>query len=352
MTKRRAGEFFCQHCGMQPGPAGFDRTGQLKEVCSLIKDLPDGELIQEPGFYRISLERHHSQPCDGPSITSSVLRKMETWTPADVWASSSMNPARTEKEDTDALRKGRAMAAFVEGGRDCVLQSFLLLPEDAPKRPTAAQRGAVEKGTAQTASIEAVRFWAAVEADGRPLVTQSEMAEIEAMGAALVADAGAAAVMEGLPEISMAWQDEETGIWLLSRPDTVAMSGVLTDYKRMNTQGRPFNTRLVDSRITEHGYDQQMALAADVFERLTGSRPEAAIVAQWDKAPYHVVLRPISDEDLRIGSLRNRRALVRFKECLESNYWPGPGEHVGAYQRPDWQREMLLQQFQTEGVSP
>lgn len=27
VTRREAGVFFCQHCGMQPGQAGFDRSG-------------------------------------------------------------------------------------------------------------------------------------------------------------------------------------------------------------------------------------------------------------------------------------------------------------------------------------
>jgi ribosomal protein L37AE/L43A len=26
-TRRRAGVFFCQHCGMQPGPSNMDRCG-------------------------------------------------------------------------------------------------------------------------------------------------------------------------------------------------------------------------------------------------------------------------------------------------------------------------------------
>ena len=42
-----------------------------------IRTLADDEQITEPGFYAISLDRHHSQPCDGPSVTSGVLRKME-----------------------------------------------------------------------------------------------------------------------------------------------------------------------------------------------------------------------------------------------------------------------------------
>ena len=41
-----------------------------------IRTLADGELIAEPGFYNISLDRHHAQPCNGPSVTSGILRKM------------------------------------------------------------------------------------------------------------------------------------------------------------------------------------------------------------------------------------------------------------------------------------
>jgi ribosomal protein L37AE/L43A len=29
LTRRRAGEFFCQHCGMQPGVLRMDRLGNV-----------------------------------------------------------------------------------------------------------------------------------------------------------------------------------------------------------------------------------------------------------------------------------------------------------------------------------
>ena len=72
-----------------------------------ILTLKDDEKIAEPGFYAISLDRHHNQPCDGPSVTSGVLRAMELQTPADVWAFSRLNPDRFEKEQTTALPIGR-----------------------------------------------------------------------------------------------------------------------------------------------------------------------------------------------------------------------------------------------------
>lgn len=319
-----------------------------------IRTLADDEKITELGFYAISLDRHHSQPCDGPSVTSGVLRAMELHTPADVWAFSLLNPDRWEKPETDALRLGRAMAAYVEGGMEAVAREYLVLPKDKPNRPTSVQVAAFERnGLWSDAAKAGAEFWAAVDADGRTPLTDTEITMIENMGRALVADPAAAALMEGIPEVTMAWRDDETGLWCLARPDTINLDGTVTDYKKMSAQGRPFSHRLVDARITEHGYDMQLAFAAEAMEVLGIGWPSMAfIIAQSEKPPHHVIMREILEEDLRFGQFRNRRALRRFAECLASGDWPGPGADTAAYHRPDWQREMLLQQMQTEATSP
>jgi len=377
-----------------------------------IRTLAEGKKITENGFYNITLDVHHSQPCDGVSVTSGVLRKMELATPADVWAFHQLNPDRWEQEDKTALRLGRAMAAYVEGGMDEVskhflvlpkdkpnkatdkqlenfrakgngdLSGFMILPDEKPRKPTPAQIKAVNEGTASPTAMQSVDFWEQVDADGREALSQAEADQllalvdrvafwdaidadgrdpltdaqitmIEDMGKVLAADPASVAVMGGIPEVTMAVKDERTGLWLLSRPDTVNFDGSLTDYKKMNTQGRPFNYRVVDSRITEHAYDCQMAFAAECFEVLTQVWPEeVSIVAQWDARPHHVIIRPIGDEDLRIGQFRNRRAINRFAECLAANYWPGPGDDIGAYQRPDWLRKQLLEEMQIAGTAP
>ena len=323
-------------------------------MSDLIRTLADDEQITENGFYNITLDRHHSQPCDGPSVTSGVLRKMELWTPADVWAKSLLNPDRWPSEDSTALRLGRAMAAYVEGGMAEVEKHFLVLPKDKPRRPTAPQIAAYEKNYYWSdAAKEGAEFWKIIDEDGRTPLTDEEVTMIENMGKVLAADPAASAVMGGIPEVTMAAKDEKTGLWLLARPDTINFDGTVTDYKKMNTQGRPFSYRTVDNRITDHGYDMQLAFAAEVFEVLTENWPNSAgIIAQWDVAPHHVILREIAEEDLRIGQFRNRRAIHRFAECLSSGHWSGPGDDVGAYQRPEWQRTQLLEEMNTAGVAP
>lgn len=307
-----------------------------------IHELAPGEVIEAPGFYRMSLERHHNQPCAGVSVTSGVLRTLWSRTPLDVWAFHKLNPNRWERRETPALRIGRAMAAIVEGGEEALREHFAVLPEDKPRKPSAQQVAAYNEGRATEIGKASVEFWRGVAEDHRDFVSDAEWRMLIAMGGVLASDPAAQTVMGGEPEVTMAWRDEATGLWILSRPDTVSFSGMMSDYKRMATEGRAFDARTVDQRITQHGYDMQMALAEESFERLTGHRPDSVgIIAQWADPPHHVILREIALDDLEIARRMNRIAIDRFAECLESGYWPGPGEEVGAYSRPQWQREQI-----------
>ncbi len=318
-----------------------------------IRTLADDELITEPGFYQISLDRHHSQPCDGVSVTSGVLREMEMATPGDVWAFHQLNPDRWEEKDTDAKRLGRAMAAYIEGGEEEIEKHFRVLPDDRPQRPTRAQLLAIKEGRGTKTAHRSVAYWREVDQDPRDQITERQWSLILDMGKALAADPAASAALGGVPEVTMAWQDELTGLWCLARPDQVTFDGMLSDYKKVSPQGGRFDYRLCDRRITDHGYDMQMGFAATGFGRLTGNWPSSVgLVFQCDERPHFPILREILEEDLRIGQFRNRRGLIRFKECLDSGHWPEPGEDIGAYQRPDKHRQMMLEQMNTEGMAP
>jgi hypothetical protein len=307
-----------------------------------ILTLKPGEKISKPGFYNIPLSVHHTQCCEGVSVTSGVLRRMDLESPADVWAYHDLNPSAPERKQTVAMYMGSAMAALIAGGMAELKKQFLVLKADAPRRPTPLQWAAYEEGRSyDSKTIIACKHWLKVAADPRPPLTHEEKNQLLRMAAVLRDDPAAMAAMEGLPEITMAVQDDATGIWLLARPDTVNPSAAgAYDYKKMATRGEPFTGRLVDQRITKHGYDMQMGFACDVSHRLTGVMPDSVgIVAQWDEYPFHVVPRGFDEDDLEIGMFRNHRALTRFAECLESGHWPGPGEHIGNYRRPEYQAE-------------
>ncbi|OAN76716.1 hypothetical protein A8B82_15080 [Sulfitobacter sp. EhC04] len=340
-----------------------------------IRTLEPDELITEPGFYNIPMERHHNQPCDGYSVTSSVLRTVELNSPADLWLRHPDNPDREVEDDKTAFRLGRVMAAYIERGPEGMEEFVRILPsapasmsvpemmklaksgsvrpKAPPQRPTFDQIVRYVEGNPTPAGARAVEYWYDIDRDPREKVSEKEWEMIAGMGRALAADPAACAALGGIPEITMAWQDDRTGIWCLARPDQISFSGMISDYKKVNTQGRPFNGWLVDGRITQHGYDMQMAFAAMGFEILTRNKPDqVGLVFQCDAKPHHVILREIEEEDLRIGEFRNNRALQTISNCIASGDWPGPGEHVEAYRRNKAQRERLLEEMNFAGVAP
>lgn len=315
-----------------------------------IIDLDQNQRIESPGFYRLPLSRHHAQPCNRVSVTSSILRTLELATPADVWAFHDLNPDRYERDDTDALRLGRAMAALVEGGEAELGRHFACLPDDKPRRPTAAQIAKYDEGAPTEAGKLSVEFWRKVESDPRDYITQPEWEQIVACGRVLAENHAASMALGGEPEITMAWYDESTDLWVLSRPDNVSFDGLLADYKRTSPMGY-FTPRWCDQQITKYGMDMQIALACEVFENLTGEWPDGGLVFQLPKPPHHVLLRAIDEEVLRLAQWRNQRARRQFRECLDSGHWPGPGEHVGSYVMPDWLFDRLQKERQV-GTAP
>lgn len=318
-----------------------------------IRTLAEGEKITEPGFYNIPMKVHHNQPCDGYSVTSSILRTCELGTPADVWAFSPLNPDRYQEDDTTALRLGRIMATLIEDGLDGLEKACYILPAPKPNRPTEAQVAKYKKGEGSEAGIKSIEYWAKHDKDPRDKVTKAEWEMIVQMGGVLAKDPAACAALGGIPEITMAWKDERTDIWCLARPDQISFSGMVSDYKKVSTMGGYLNGYVVDGRIMNYGYDMQMAFACQGFEQLTGNWPDqVGLIFQWDKPPHHVILREIDQEELSIANFRNDRALRTIRECLDTGHWPGPGEVVGRFVRNEKQRERLLQEMQTEGVAP
>lgn len=318
-----------------------------------IRTLANGEKITEPGFYNIPMHVHHNQPCDGYSVTSSVLRTCELGTPADVWAYHPNNPEREDNTDSVPMKLGRLMALLIEDGLTGLEKGCYILPTPKPNRPTAAQIEKYKAGEGSDAGIKSIEYWAKHDSDPRENVTKEQWDLIVKMGGVLAKDPAACAALGGIPEVTMAWQDESTGIWCLARPDQISFSGMVSDYKKIATKGGYLNGYVVDGRIMQHGYDMQMAFACHGFEQLTGNWPDqVGLIFQWDKPPHHVILREIDQEELRIAEFRNNRALRTIAECTKSGHWPGPGEHVGRFIRNEKQRERLINEMQIEGVAP
>ena len=151
---------------------------------------------------------------------------------------------------------------------------------------------------------------------------------------------------KGRVELSICWEDPQTGILCKARIDKeLAESGGIADLK---TAGQPesFNWSLWDYR-----YHQQAAFYRTGWATVNNAKPEPfwlVVVGPADNVTCTCLAAPISDDLISIGETENMLALSKVRLGLETGEWPnieepdewtGPKHKVEAYLNPEVQLE-------------
>lgn len=300
-------------------------------------EVADGEIITQPGIYRMSMSWYHSQCCDGPSISSSGLRKIWTESPYHFWTQSDLNPDRLpEKDSGDALVLGRAAHALILG--DEVFEDhFAYVPADAPPRPTAAQEKARKDGRVSDAAKERFDFWDGFleRADGKMLVSEGQLQTIWRIANGIAARPEIKELLVGpLMEVSLIWQDV-TGVWIKARPDMIPTNGAdFSDLKTFAPRSKSVK-RAIHQAITDHRYDMQLALAVEGAEQIgIGTAETCALVMCQTTQPYTVSAVQITADTLYLARCCNRKAIDTFAHGLKTGEWPQPIEGIMEYSLP------------------
>lgn len=274
-----------------------------------IRRIGYGEKITSPGIYEMPLEWHHSDCCDGPSVTSTNLRKMELETPQHMYDSWSGNPDR----DPDAGKK-LLEADYFRFGRAAHLKVLepQLYKDRIAVRPDIYDSWRTKDAKKWLADIEAMHQYT--------VLTPDEEARV--MGAVRAINANPAfseGILGGMVEASMVWRDKRTGIWIKSRPDSIPNQAAMTDLKFMDDA----SPRAVDRAIRTLGYDMQLALGGIGFFKLTGVTIDTFfLMAVESKRPHAIHIPTLSTNAVYWSRVRIRRALDRIAKCLQDNYWP------------------------------
>lgn len=285
--------------------------------------------ISKNGIYEIPMADYHNDCCVGPSVSSSVIRKILSKSPAHVWATSPYNPKRVEDEETTTFAFGKAIADWLAYGelRD---EKFLILPNDFNGRTSDGK--AIIKDAKE---------------NGVTVLKQKDMVEIKKMQAALEAHPYAIAAFKGgNPERSLIWLDEETGLWMKARPDYLPHAlKIIPDYKTAaNAHPDDFCRDM-----GKFGYHIQAALCIEGIEVLTGKTPKSFIyVVQEKKAPYVVQVYELDPDDLELGRAMLLYGKRLFAKCFKENDWYGYSKNPVRASIPMWMHGRLVEKFQDE----
>lgn len=292
--------------------------------------------ITKAGVYRISIDRYHNDVnlCDGPSVSSSVLRTIFNQSPAHYWCYSPMNPERIVPKEEAHFVLGRA-CHWCLLGEDAFSTQFIARPEKWDSWRT----------------NDAKAWKADQENAGRTVLLPSQIETIRGMAKALSQNALVqAGLLNGEVERSLIWKDKETGIYLKSRPDCIPTdSGDVADLKTTTDVAYDELSRTIGML----SYHMQAALVGEgftaVFERPMTSFSLCFIEKE---PPYCVRVVTLKDCDLERGRKQNRAALRIFADCVEKGVWPGPGdaEEASFIEIPAWMQTRIDKELEYRGI--
>lgn len=292
--------------------------------------------ITESGAYKdLPMAVYHGDCCVGPSVSSTVLRAVEQRSLRHGWMASHLNPDR-EESPKDAFRLGTALHSLSFEG--ALSPKYFAISKYDEFRTNEAKAW-------RDAQINA----------GRTVLKQKDLKIVKDMCEALLEEP---AIQQGLfdekgeVETSVFHKDEETGLWLKVRPDVVPVNPVLVDLKTTADASR----RAVERNVIDYGYHMQLALAAEVIEKVVGTPIEECWLVMIEKeAPHTVVFAEIDMDLVAWGRVLNRAAMRKFADCLAkgtaAKHFPKTyrdGELT--IRTPQWYSEQLIKRQEENDI--
>ena len=229
---------------------------------------------------------------------------------------------RVEIEPTKPMLNGTlAHCAQLEPG--AMSERYVVVPEDAPRRPTKAQWAAKKPSPD---SIAAMQWWTGFEQScgSRLLVSPDDYAVTQMQLAALQADEEIAELLrEGHGEVSVFWIDPDTGAYCKARPDWVRPIGgnrvKLVDLKTTVDESPAAFSRVAPRM----GYHRQQAHYWRGFEIASGYEVTDFVFATVTSAPpVLAVPYRLVDEVAQQGRDEVAELTALYVECLRTGKWP------------------------------
>jgi len=221
-----------------------------------------------------------------------------------------LHAVTTTREDTDAMRVGRAVHTSV------------LEPDRFPLEWTVYDGRRAGKAWDEFAAANAAKG----------ILSVAEYERCLAIRDAVWAHEGAAEILRGCRyETSATWTDPATGLACKCRPDAVK-PGVLADLKT----AKSIDARKFQRSAWDLGYFGQLAFYAEGIRVETGEGVDPFIIAVESTPPHDVGVFRVEPISLAMATDAAMELLGRVAECRESGRWPGMYPEAQTLELPPW----------------
>lgn len=207
-------------------------------------------------------------------------------------------------------------------------------PVDIIPTELLASNGAVSTKAAK-------EFVAESRAAGRVPVVQAEWDRARAMADEVLKHPVAGRLFEqerGAAEVSLFWTDDETGVDCRARLDFLdhqhdGRRTLVTDLKTTSDADH----RAFGRTAASFSYELQAAWYLDAVAHARGDVDAAFVhVLVETDAPHLVSVVQLDEPSLDLGRRRAARARAMFRDCTETDLWPGYSTDVESVSLPRW----------------
>lgn len=251
-----------------------------------------------------------------------------------------LRPNRVEKEKSLALRLGTGIHTMILEPEEFYKRT-VVIPADAPKRPTSKQLEAAKPAPKTIAQIE---YWKTFDehAGDREQITIDQETAIKEIARNVRHHPVAGALFEkGAAELTMVWIDPIYRVKCKARLDwlsgfvpgeTNAEEAAIVDFKSCEDA----SPRAFGKDAWNYEYHVQAAMYGDGFLALTGHFPPFLFFAVEKPEPRAVAAYWATDRHIQIGRMIYRRRLKQYAECLAAQKWPSYSNEITDLWLPDW----------------
>lgn len=160
------------------------------------------------------------------------------------------------------------------------------------------------------------------ESKGKRIISKEDFDIIQAMRDALYNHSAVASILKTAgKEVTVVFEDEETGLSVKTRPDILPTddSRVIFDLKKT----RSATMHGFQRSCVQYGYARQAAIGLAGLTAVTGQKHDLfGFIAIEDKPPYRTEIYVLDDEFIQYGHSEFKRLLRIEKACREQNFYP------------------------------
>lgn len=306
-----------------PDDQSFSSDGREGTEVPTTADTPaEARPFKEGVFYDMPADEYHAIEAMSQSGAKEMRRSAAHYR----WARD--HP----KEPTETMQIGTLLhTAILEP--DKFEDQAIVMPENAPRRPTKLQLNAKQPSKE---TVEAINWWREFDerASGKIVIDAETRDMLMHMRDAVLRHDGARLLLENAKrEVSLFWIDGKYKVPCKARLDAIDEDlFVVVDLKSTNdASAEEFGTTLAN-----YAYHAQAAHYIGGCEHVYHRTPSFVFIAVEREPPYGVACYAMQSNQILVGGRLMDRAYEAYAEALRTGYWASYSKKIQAAQMPGW----------------